>query len=1246
MRILVPIATVLAGTLGLGAAELDLSGTWRLSTPSATNVWECAVPGDNASALLKAGFLRDPFWKGQEDCVQWLGNADWTFARTFDAEALVKRDLDRHYLEFDSIDTVADVVLNGVTLGSVANEFRAWRFDVTKVLRAKGNVLEVRVKAPRKEAEARWLRTPDYDIRSWAVTACREINCLRKCQCSFGWDWGCSLPVSGIYGGVRIVSCLQRLEQPWAESRLLDDGSAEITVHTGVSPVSSLGGVCTFNGETKRFRGDTAVFRLAKPELWWPNGMGAQKLYDWSVDFNGQVAKGRLGIRRLELVREKDAGGESFGFRVNGRDFFAAGADWIPCDAFPARRTPERIRALLRSAAEANVNCVRVWGGGTYESAAFYEACDELGLLVWQDFMFACGRYPATDGFLTEIAAEAGHQVKRLRQYTSILLWCGDNECIGGVREKGRYQDDWIKWNGVLAEAVAKNAPGTIWWPSSPCAGPGDFTYNELTGDKGDTHYWGVWHGSRDLSGYRMINPRFVSEFGYQSLPSAAMVERSGGVIHQKNRGGNEKIDRMLEKLFPEPKDFASRLYLSQVQQALAIETAVAYWRTLWPRCRGAVVWQLNDWWPVASWSSLEYDGRWKPLHYAMRRFFASGYDAKRRDAELRDLDFRTKDIPAANVRIASVTPRADGAFGVKVVCDARARFVWLEDPSDPGTRFDDNLVDLEAGERTFVCRPGDPTTAESLKSRLTVRDLSSSVKRTVKVCVTASETDGEPLPNLSSMAVAWDGRRLKWTPNGRHPVTNFVESVELMTATGGNAERDMDEGFKPLLDLCRKALDYGLKPYLKLGNVPVRFTAGCDPRRKKLGGADGGAYGLNIRPPDDYEAYGRHMRSCAAALRDAFGRDEVRSWRFSVLTEANNCGRDGDNGWFAAKGGDRAATKAAFLRLYDVTVKAFEAELGEGLAIGTHLLYPCQDDMVSFTYADVLAGCSPLRILPVSYYFGNPDGDLIEQAGQLPGLAEVMRAAGGRVVSGIDEGRICFSRPGAKSKDLRTRTVGQSYQAAFNVRMAKSVLDEGGSYIASWGFFAGEDPLFAGVPTFDYFTSREIAKFAGMRRCAARTDGTPPEKEAVDAIAAVSQDGRTVRVAVSRLRDKLEFADSFDTTVRIVLPAGLKAAGRLTVSELTLDDRNNWFVDWERERREKGIKDADYWASPDDPNPLFSLADDSAKAFFKSRMPAYDAKADQIVPRVASFPVPPDGVLSLPVSFRGNGAVFFELEN
>lgn len=248
-------------------------------------------------------------------------------------------------------------------------------------------------------------------------------------------------------------------------------------------------------------------------------------------------------------------------------------------------------------------------------------------------------------------------------------------------------------------------------------------------------------------------------------------------------------------------------------------------------------------------------------------------------------------------------------------------------------------------------------------------------------------------------------------------------------------------------------------------------------------------------------------------------------------------------------------------------------------------------------------------------------------------------------MLSGLDEGRICFSRPGAKTRDLRTRTVGQSYQAAFNVRLAKTVLDAGGAYVASWGYFAGRDPLFAGVPTFDYFTAREIAKFAGMRRCEARMSGPIPAKEAVDVVAAVSTDGRTLRVMLSRLRDKLEFTNALETAVRVTLPASLRSAVSLSVSLFTLDDRNNWFLDWERERHARGIADADYWASPDDSNPFFSLEDGPAKEFFISRLPVYEEKASRVVPHVSSVAVPPDGVLSLPVSFVGNGASFVKVE-
>ena len=720
------------------ASTFDLSGTWELSTPASSTVWPATVPGDNASALLAAKAIQDPFYRRQEESVQWIGDVDWTFARSFDVpEDLLKRRSVR--LEFGSIDTAATVVLNGVEVASVTNEFRKWSFEVRNLLKSTGNRLAVRIAAPRRVAEELWLRTPDYDVRSWAVTSCRAINCLRKCQCSFGWDWGVSLPVSGLYGDVRLVGADgDRFEFAWAEPTLNADGSADVELVAELA--DGVPAVFTFDGESRSVTGPRCRFHVAKPELWWPNGMGAQKLYPWSVSALGQTVSGRVGVRRLELVREKDAEGESFGFRVNGKDFFTVGVDWIPADAFPSRRTPERIRSLLESARDANANCVRVWGGGVYEQEAFYDACDELGLLVWQDFMFACSRYPARPDFLAEIAAEAEYQVKRLNRHSSILLWCGDNECIAAVREPCKYRADWIAWNGVLSRAVAAYAQkGMIWWPSSPCAGPGIFTYNELTGDSGDTHYWGVWHGSRDFDGYRMINPRFVSEFGYQSLSSLPTVksfalegdfdtESRVMLAHQKNDGGNARIGRMMAKLFPEPKDFVSRLYLSQVQQALAIETAVAYWKSLWPRCRGAVVWQLNDWWPVASWSSLEYDGRWKPLHYALRRCFAVGYDAKGRDAELRNLDFRAK-RPNANVRIVSVTGRADGAFDVRVAADAKALFVWLEDATDPATRFDDNLVDLEPGERVFVCKPGAATTAEALRDRLSVRDLSGSVK-------------------------------------------------------------------------------------------------------------------------------------------------------------------------------------------------------------------------------------------------------------------------------------------------------------------------------------------------------------------------------------------------------------------------------------------------------------------------------------------------------------------------------------
>lgn len=716
----------------------DLSGTWRLKSANGALSAKCSIPGDNATALLEAGILRDPFFRENEADVQWIGDIDWLFERSF---TVTDKFLSHKavILEFDSIDTVAEVSLNGRKLGEANNEFRRWRFDAKKALKPGANTLSVLIHSPRRVGTEEWCKTPDYDIRNWGQTMMYQINNLRKCQCSFGWDWGVSLPVSGIYGGVRLIA---------ADSIILDYADARAKIATSEATVTLSADVTKvgggkveyefeFNGEVKKTTSPRAVFRVKNPELWWPNGAGAQKLYPWSVKVDGQRIARRIGLRTIELVREKDKAGESFGFRVNGKDIFARGADWIPSDAFPSRRTKERIWQLLGSATAANMNCVRVWGGGIYESEDFYDACDEFGLLIWQDFMFACGRYPARREYLDNVAVEAAHQVRRLRVHPSLALWCGDNECIGGVREKGPYQDDWIKLHVVLEKAVKKYDPDTVWWPSSPCAGPGIFTYNEYTGDSGDTHYWGVWHGGRDLSGYYMIKPRFCSEFGFQSFSSLSMVktfarEECGDFEllspvmrrHQKNPSGNEKILNMMSKYFRKPRDFASTLYMSQVLQAMAIEVAVAYWRSLAPYCRGTIFWQLNDWWPVASWSSLEYDGRWKPLHYAAKRFFADDYDAVAANERFRNLDFRSREIPNARTRIGKIAALADGSFDIEVKTSADAFFVWLDVDNDPTGRFDDNLLDLPKGTRHLRFVPGVKTDVDALKAHLTVRDL------------------------------------------------------------------------------------------------------------------------------------------------------------------------------------------------------------------------------------------------------------------------------------------------------------------------------------------------------------------------------------------------------------------------------------------------------------------------------------------------------------------------------------------
>ena len=535
-------------------------------------------------------------------------------------------------------------------------------------------------------------------------------------------------------------------------------------------------------------------------------------------------------------------------------------------------------------------------------------------------------------------------------------------------------------------------------------------------------------------------------------------------------------------------------------------------------------------------------------------------------------------------------------------------------------------------------------------------------VTGTAVVTIDATAMSGRVLPNPVSTVTIWGNFR-------RADYPDFVERAVMFTATGGNAGRDLfadpsdatrldDYDFTRLLTNCRNALACGITPDLHLGNVPVKFTKGCDPRREKAGGADGGSYGFNIRPPDDYAVYGAYMKAVANALVAEFGRDAVRRWRFSVLTEANN------RHWFEAKDGTAESTKAAFFKLYDHTVKAFTDVLGDDVAIGTHLLATdSSPEMTTFTYGDFIAHCAsgandatggtgaPLNLLAFSYYHDHPDDDQENpSAGRMTDFATLRSAldAAGftRAVVCMDEGRVYrTNNSGTNEDELVTRAVGQSWQAAFDVRAAKSAFDHGGDGFASWGHLAGPNSLCHGFPTVSWFAARELAKFAGMRRLEASVDAKlASAKEQVDAIAAVSDNGVRVRLALCRFRDKLVFRDRVSASAKVTLPAAMR--GRtVTLSSLAVDDTNNWFSDWLADRKAYSIDAMCFWASQDDQSPLATLAGAASRTLFAETLgPKYAAKAASVVPSVQTLAVPEDGVALLPFTLVGNAAVFAEI--
>ena len=623
--------------------EYLLAAGWQLHTVGREDWQPARVPGTVYTTLYENGRIPDPYWRDNAEHLLPLMEEDYEYRTEFDLPPELSGAA-RFFLRLEGIDTVGTVTLNGQCLGHPCNMHRLWEYAVTGLLRPRGNELCVRLDAPLRYIREAFQRSP---VRG-AEDAMDGFVHLRKAHCMFGWDWGAHLPDAGLFRPVVLVAA--------EESRLTDvairqhhaDGTVTLAVHTahdGDIPAEYRVQVFDPEGGCVAEQRGAGPLELPvpQPRLWWPNGLGDQPLYRVRVELcrDGRVLdvwEKRIGLRTLTVNRKPDAWGERFAHCVNGVEVFAMGADYIPEDHLLGRTSPQRTRQLLQDCKDAHFNCIRVWGGGYYPEDWFFDCCDEMGLMVWQDFMFACGMYELTPDFEANVRAELADNIRRLRHHASLALWCGNNEMEMYTKTRNWVDADWqirdylFLFERVIPSVVKALDPDRFYWPASPSSG-GSFDEPNAP-DRGDVHYWDVWHGNKPFSEYRKFFFRYVSEFGFQSFPCLSTVKtftepEDRNIFsyvmerHQRNGQANGKILLYLQQTYRYPNGFDSLLYASQMLQADAIRYGVEHFRRNRGRCMGAIYWQLNDCWPVASWSSIDYTGRWKVLHYAAKRFFA-----------------------------------------------------------------------------------------------------------------------------------------------------------------------------------------------------------------------------------------------------------------------------------------------------------------------------------------------------------------------------------------------------------------------------------------------------------------------------------------------------------------------------------------------------------------------------------------------------------------------------------------------
>lgn len=641
--------------------QVNLGGAWRMREADSQTWHSAHVPGSVYADLMADGTMPDPFWRENElDAFERM-KKDYVYQRAF---TVTEAQLAHAHVELvcEGLDTLAHVSLNGREIAFADNMHITWVWDVKEQLHAGENTLEIRFDSPILYCAKKAEEAPGWE----SSDATPGFRHLRKAHCMFGWDWGPRLPDAGIWRPIFL--------RTWDAARLENalmlqahhDGVVDVTIRPEIAGESAWAAEITApDGEVIIIPETTAaeqVITIEHPQLWWPNGLGKQPLYRVTVRLaTGDTRTWRIGLRTMTISREKDEWGEEFCHVVNGMKVFAMGADYIPEDNILARVTPERTRRLLEDCKAANFNAIRVWGGGYYPDDAFYDICDKLGLLVWQDLMYACAFYDLTPDFERSIRVETHQNVARLRHHASLALICGNNEMemfMAGANSAlinhrtwefvptyPHHITDYVKmFEYILPAIVKETAPQTYWWPASPSSGGNFDAPNDE--NRGDNHYWDVWHGEKPFTEYRKFFFRYASEFGFQSFPCLKSVEQFtlpddrnifSRVMerHQRNQAANGKILSYLSQTFRYPNSFDDLLYASQLMQAEAIRYGVEHWRRNRGRCMGAIIWQLNDIWPVASWASIDYYGRWKALHYAAKRFFAPVMISAEEEGEL-----------------------------------------------------------------------------------------------------------------------------------------------------------------------------------------------------------------------------------------------------------------------------------------------------------------------------------------------------------------------------------------------------------------------------------------------------------------------------------------------------------------------------------------------------------------------------------------------------------------------------------